>query len=275
MIIRKDEKNHILVHSEIRTQFQPKGQVKEFQEFIKKHLKRLTGFDQTHLQANLITNDNNFFDVENIVNYNIGPRSFGHLNLDSYGIKKIIVKEGKPYFYEYEYRTSQFTSSEISNSDEAIIQNFEFEINKITSDTKATKYWLAYKNGRTKKLKENYSGTFGMRIEIETSKRISNLSSVVKQLIDGIICGFQYQIAVDERIIDCLSEQLNEKSEVISRYLRDKDNSIMGENIIIRKRGKGVILNPIDDLCIDIYIYQRYTNCKEDCKIKGEVFAIE
>lgn len=275
MIILKDDKNHILIHSDIRTQFQPKGKAKELQEFIISHLKRLSGFDQTHLQANLITNDNDFYDVENIVSYNIGSGSFGHLNLDSFGIKKIIVKKDKPYIYEYEYRTSQFAGSDIRNLNNAVIENFEFKIEKISSDAKAIKYWLAYKNGKTKKIKEYYSGTFGMRIEIQTPKRILNLSSVIKQLIDGIICGFQYQTGIDEELINCLSEQLNEKPKVISRYLNDKDNSIMGKNEIIRKRGKGIILNPIDDLCIDIYIFQRHTDCNTNCKIKGEVFAIE
>lgn len=223
----------------------------------------------------MITNNNSFFDVENVVSYNIGPGCFNHLYLDSFGIKKIIAKRDKPYFYEYEYITSEFTNCCIPKTGNAIIEKFEFKTDKITSETKAIQYWLDYKNGRIEKIKESYSSTFGMKIEIQTPNRISNLSSIIKPLIDGIVCGFQYQQAIDEEIISYLSKQLNEKPEVISRYLRDKYNSIMGENEIIRKWGKGAILNPVDDLCTDIYIYQRYSNLNADCKIKGEVFVAE
>ncbi len=45
-------------------------------------MKLLNPYEYNHLNARLITSEKGFFDVKNILFYNVGSGAFSHLNLD-------------------------------------------------------------------------------------------------------------------------------------------------------------------------------------------------
>jgi len=75
-IINKITDKHFFIESDICLPYGPKGKALELREAIKKELKQTSGYGDTHLKARLITSETDFFDVENILSYNIGSGSF-------------------------------------------------------------------------------------------------------------------------------------------------------------------------------------------------------
>lgn len=66
--------------SDIRIPFEPLGVAKEFRDSLRDPITKLRPDDDDILVASFQTRSTDFFDVENVLLYNLGPALFNHVS---------------------------------------------------------------------------------------------------------------------------------------------------------------------------------------------------
>ncbi len=259
------------LHSDIRLPFEPKGEALALKEEIRRSLKFLNLFEYNHLNARLITSEKDFFDVENILFYNVGLGAFSHLMLDeiSFSLEYDSNSPSNKYTYSYEL-TSKVTSEEIND----VILEFSFELDKMTSDMKPLDYWHALNQGHIKISKLMNPNEFGLSIVIETPEKHRNITSLLKPLIDGLISAFHYQNSVNQEILDYIAKKKYISEDVVLSQLRGKDYTFLGERNLVSMYRDGIKWNPEDEKCTKINMKQ-IKGLSKTIKVYGRVYLLK
>jgi hypothetical protein len=139
---------------------------------IRHHLKRLKG-NGVCLQALNKSMDQSFFDVENVLFYNVGQSSFNHLNIKSLQFERA---------YEYPFTVNRhhfehYQSYKIVDQDEPISHYWKkkrtlatwenIPIPKLSSETKPHTIWHAMKTGLVHILDRTKSAFYGLEVTIK------------------------------------------------------------------------------------------------------------
>lgn len=264
---QKDERT-VVVFSKFRVPFDlPKSNVeiiKQLKSDLIKEIKNLQPFDNCILQARYGTTEKkSFYDVENVLFYNIGTTHFKPFTkqgvtfsvVDEQEIDKLRKKWKIPveYTHYYEY---QLTATKNENSFTDLLAQFE-NIPLKCLGLKPANSWKTIKNEESKiqvydKIDCEKKDTFALVLNIEKPKDVQfNIMTAMKPLLDGLICAFHSsQFSEDEleyfsKILNCKKEILNSASinvlgERTSRYIQIYRNNVKW--------------NPADDLCNYVYI---------------------
>lgn len=261
--------NYFEVHSDIRLPFEPKGEAIALRKEIQRKLKALCPDKYNNLIACLITNEEGFFDVENVLLYNVGLGAFSHLSLDEISFSLIHNQNGygKNYIYSY------ILSSELSaKSIHRPIIRFSFELDKLSYGLKPVDYWLAFHNGDIQISTILNPLEFGLSITLEVPVK-QNIVALMKSLVDGIISTLHFQRSVDQIALNVISAKKNIKRDFLQRLFNKKDYSVLGERKVVSSYRSGIKWNPEDEKCTCVNLKQ-VTNTSQKFKIYGEVFLI-
>lgn len=257
------------LHSDIRLPFEPKGEALALKEEIRRNVKLLCPREYNHLNARLITSDNEFFDVENVLFYNVGSGAFSHLRLDEVSFSLVCdsISQSNKYIYSYEL-IAEATTEEISDT----ILEFSFEMD-MTSDMKPLDYWHAINQGNVIISKLINPKEFGLSIVIEIPEKHRNITSLFKPMIDGLISAFHYQNSVDQDVLNHIAEKKHISDEVVLSQFSNKDYTFLGERSVISSYRDGIKWNPEDEKCTKVNIRQ-IKGLNNSIKVSGKAFSV-
>lgn len=263
------ESNSLKIYTQERLNFEPKDWGKNLKNDIINALKGLTSNNQ-YLISKLQTNGTEFFDVENILFYNVGVSNFKKLDTKGvwFMLNRSCVQQDFRYIYQY-----CFADSIDNNITDIIAEWSNIIIDRPSTSTKPLDYWIALKKSDSIIInKNNYEKEFGVYIEIfKPGKEIVNIVNVQKALLDGVISAFHKINYNDSTILDYLTAYTGSSSEFILNIINNSASCLPLRNVI-QKYGHGIKWNPQDEKCTDVRIVIRDSD-DDTYKFSGYIFA--
>ncbi|OLS33873.1 hypothetical protein [Bacillus sp. MRMR6] len=274
--------NILEVYTSKRLPYEPKGWQLELRSKIRSHLKFLR-CEGVFLHALYKSMDQSFFDVENVLFYNVGPSAFSHLN-----IKTLLFERAfeQPSIVNEEQHYKHYQSYKIIEQDEHMSANWMKEktlatwenvaIPKLSSEIKPHSIWYAMKTGSLKIQERINSNYYGLEVTIKPPIHTQlNLVSVIKPLLDGIISAFHHHDSSDiDEVVNRLNHYINLPTKEIEHLLLDSSKTILGPRNLIQPYRNGVKWNPEDDAFQFIKIKVDSQHQNSDWNIDGKIFSI-
>lgn len=265
--------DYVKVWSKTRLPFEPQGINLKLRETIRQNLSKLHSPNGI-LYAQFTTQDPGFFDVENILFYNVGTSHFSKISQNILAFERSFSNPSispnnisYPYYTEYNTKNTEFRIWKINTT----LAKFSFQISHLSTSTKPEEIWLAAKQGDTTIFPSSSLSNFGLDISVH-SKFPLKLTSIAKPLLDGLISSFQINQANDDQIMRFAQNLGVTPSQLIPLLLDEKSN-ILGISALAKASSKGVCLKPKDDgLCI-CRISQKTTNNFHNL-ITGKLFSL-
>jgi len=240
-----------------RLPLEPKGELLEGKKKLKAELKKLRAREGQHLDALYQSNDTRFFDVENVLFYNVGSGAFGNSCRHGLHFRR---QTGAPpprpdggaseHYHRYAVVDDDAGAS-VANAESAA--SFSFTISSLSSSTKPHSVWWAMKQGdvsvRTPTL---LAGAFALVVDVTAPRgKQPNLSAVLKPLFDGIISALQVDDAVGPLAVARLAAMLREDEGAVAFMLGNKEHAAIAGGELLNAYRDGVKWNPADDNCWD------------------------
>lgn len=281
-IIPKD--GAIRAFSKERIPYQPEDWRKNFREDLRCALSKLKPpTEEQYLKVSYCGTDA-YYDLENILFYNIGPSHFRQIATHRIFAKKCsqqemkTTDEGEEFPHRYAYEICDSQNQTVFWGKHSLAAEWEpLSISGSLSRNKPVDYWRALKE-KPKKVHSHYckpqelrDSNFGVKIKLSVPKTKNvNLTSVIKPMLDGAICAFH-----------SADEVLKEESSTILKHLRvseqllfSRDHDILGEcRFIYHYRKNSVKWNPKDNLCVAFEIEAEYNDDRE-CRFSGKIYKL-
>ena len=255
---------NFIVKSNIRLPFEPKNDALKLKKEIRENLRKLDKDDCGILYAYLATSKKEFFDVENVLFYNVGSGAFNGLSVDEINFE--LKYDAQSDLYEYFYGLFEETPLLFDNS--KLLLTLETLIPHITSSCKPIDYWHLINQANVEQV-NNYkiNDNFSIDIELGLKQRHPNIVSLIKPMIDGIISSFHFQIDVSESVLNIVSRKLDITNDKAKEMFSEKPFSILGERKLVSLYRNGIKWNPEDEKCTKVRVRQ-YKSDKSIMKIK-------
>lgn len=271
------EENSLEVFSTKRLPFEPKGWLLEMREQIRSKLINLKSQD-TYLFAMYKSEEHDFFDVENVLFYNVGANYFRHLDVSTLEFERVYGKPPIDGFKHYQVYQLINQYREVTNhwkKDGILAKWSGIPIPTIKSDTKPYSIWYSIRRGNIEVIQRNQFSYYGLELTIHVPNTLKiNVISILKPLLDGVICAFHYHDQTEwDEVIRRMSRLMSVPRGHLERMLLKKDISILGKRNVIQLFRNNIKWNPADDLFHYIKI-----NILPSAQIKwaidGEIFSI-
>lgn len=269
--------------SKKRIPFQPQGWQKIFRDTLRCELPKLKPPAENLCLVALYNSKtkSNFFDLENVLFYNIGAKPFRSLaavRIFAQNCSEPTSDEsGEETEFSHQY-TYKICNPEICTDfwkNRALTAEWEsVSVSASFSKNKAIDSWRALRENpdKIKRHCKIPEGSFGAKIKLSVPKtKEVNLTSVIKPLLDGIICAFH---SADDRLqkeAGLVASRLG----VSEQLLLSADYDVLGAcRFIYPYRGTSVKWNPQDDHCMAFEIETEHSN-DDTCRFSGEIYKLQ
>lgn len=285
LFIQKNKKS-VVVFSKIRVPFDmPKNDVEPIKA-LKKDLinaiNEMIPLENCILQARYgMTNKKSFYDVENILFYNIGTVNFN--SLTNQGVIFLSVSEKEiedirnqlniPDVFNHYYEYSIVEKENEKSFNELLAEWKNISLKCI--GLKVSECWKCMKREQEKIKTYNMINCengekFSLVLEIEKPKNARfNVMVAMKPLLDGLICSF-HRSKYDDNELKYFSKILNCEKDI----LNDTQKSVLGErkSKFLHVYRENLKWNPADDLChyVSISIVEG-----DSWKFSGKIYALD
>lgn len=277
--------NFIELWSSKRLPFEPKGWLFEMKDVLKKYLKLMKKEQGKILYANYKSLDHEFFDVENVLFYNVGSSAFTHLNLKGLVFERQFNNaplnsshKGKEYnHYQSYFLVNEIIESNYWKEKDILAMWSSIPSPTLKSETKPHDVWYKMKNSPVEILKKCSPIEYGIEIIINApiSSKL-NITTAIKPLLDGIISVFNYHNGYEiDEVAKRLSNTLNESKEKIRKLLLDKNLSLFGSRNLIQPYRETFKWNPMDDNLLYVKVFVNYNNRFNEWTHSGKLFSLE
>ena len=228
-----------------RPPFVPRGWLLDLKNEIGQQVNAIKCNAGEALHGKYVSPDKSFCDVENVLFYNIGPTVFARST--KWGLRFERSYENPPdcpkqlseiptHYSEYSVsaRDSQFRYWTRRN---LLAEWKGATLRSVSTNLKPGTVWLALKRGNLR-LHDRLGQddiNFGLDLTIkEPPATTPYLASVVKPLLDGVICAFHEHNGQDEETVGArLSSKLNEDPTRLVALLRDGQMNILGRRRLV------------------------------------------
>ncbi|WP_423798201.1 hypothetical protein [Neobacillus sp. SAB-20_R2A] len=266
-----------------RLQFEPKNWMKEMRDDLRNQLKLIAPVKEGTLYCKFCTRENDsFFDIENVLLYNVGSGSFSHISNDHIIIERSFenlsndkIAQTFNHYHLYNY-TSRENINLYWEKDQTAVSWTGMQLPVLPD--KPHEYWYRMKHlNLTTKLPTLTNETnFGIKINlgVPKGKRV-NLTGICKPLIDGIVSAFHSYFGGDlEEMADRLGRILDEEANDIRILLLEDQSAILGKREVVRRFQKGIQWNPADDFCYQIEL-KTFNTIGTNWIIDGELYTVK
>ena len=263
--------------SNFRLPFDPKDVALVYRNELRKYISNLQIGNNQILRVKYSTTIVGFFDIENILFYNVGASSF-----------KNICKNG--IIMEFEHKSN----STINDFDHIVeyqiidvipklksgltkhVSNFDFKMAALKTRNRVSDYWFSMHSGAISlnHHHQNSINNFGLYIELETSKINFNIVGIMKSLVDGIISGYHIENNSDTIAEERISNMLDIEKKKITKLLLNADYGVLGKRNLVSSYRNSVKWNPADDKCKELTIYPKINNSIKNVRIKGFLYEL-
>ncbi|MBQ8783718.1 MAG: hypothetical protein IJZ57_08110 [Clostridia bacterium] len=248
-------------------------------------LKLLQSFENSVLCAKYGTTDEakNYFDVENVLFYNVGTSIFNSLtqqgvkfsHISSFEIAKLQkqwnIPEEYSHYYEYTLHSKPLLPPQMKNP---LAEWDNIRFCKCVGLTPLM-VWKTIKDEAVNiqiydKINCDYGDNFSLFLEIEKPKQVKfSIMTAMKPLLDGLICAF-HNSDFEESEVDYFSQKLKCNRDKI----KSKELNILGErkSKYIQIYRNNVKWNPADDMCQHVTISIKEGNL---WKLSGKIYSYD
>lgn len=268
--------------SKKRIPFQPQGWKKEFRDTLRCELPKLKPPAENQCLVALYNSKtkSSFFDLENVLFYNIGAKPFQPLA----AVRIFAQNCSKPtsdecgeeteFLHQYTYKICSIEiCTDFWKSRALAVEWKPVPVSASFSKNKAIDYWRALRKNpdKIKRHCKIPEGFFGVKIKLSVPKtRGVNLPSVIKPLLDGIICAFH---SADDRLqkeAGLVADRLG----ISKQLLLSADYDVLGAcRFIYSYRGTSVKWNPQDDCCLAFEIEVEHSD-DDTCRFSGKIYKL-
>lgn len=256
--------NHFKIRSSIRLPFTPRNEALELKKEIREALSQLNAEEHKILYAYFAACHREFFDVENILFYDLGSGAFNKLSVE----ELCFELKHDPQLDEYEYFYGLLGQTPFSFEKGDLLTSFETELTKITSSLKPLDYWFLIKQGNFEQVANRlWIDDFALDIELGLTKYHDNLVALIKPMIDGVISSLHCQNNLPEHVVKTLSRTLALTEKQVSEMFSEKPYCILGERNLVSEYRKGIKWNPADERCTKVRVRQHIAD-KNVLKVK-------
>lgn len=231
-------------------------------------LKRLEANAGETLSALYISpNDNDRFDAENILFYNVGSAAFRKSAIHGLVFESTVTSAPTPvegiteeagrHYHRYELHSGNSDLQYWVPNGEPI-RLIAHCNTPLKNDIKPATIWYALKTTGVLSPPRRLVpfSKFALLVTIKAETRTINLASIIKPVFDGIISAFHRYVGTDlEQVSYRLGERLGVASVETSALLLDDRSALLEDRTVIHLRRDGVQWNPKDDDCVAGAIY--------------------
>lgn len=281
----KESMNSIELWSKGRLPFEPKGWLLEMRNSFRSALKKIQNNEQKLLHAVYASNEKGFFDVENILFYNLGPGAFS--NIAHYGLcfERVFStpvqpsNEGSTFAHYHRYSLIEPLKAPIYGTKGHTLARWKsIDCPSLRGELKPHSFWFAIKNGKIEVVKKLENPIYiGLSLKINAPRGTNiNVAGIIKPLLDGIISGFHSHNGSDNSVVtERIAHSLGLEALAVEKMLMDSSINLLGMRNLLHPFGKGIQWNPADDSCIFAKVI--IDDCNEESKwsFDGEIFTVE
>lgn len=235
-------------------------QVRRFKQELRAAIQALRPQNDEILFAQYAEDGENdrFFDLENMLLYNLGPSAFGSCGIHGISFSALPDKpekcrehgvKNRKYAYSYRCRPLRATEAEFSSLRRMATWN-DVPLNPREAGSPA-KYWKALRGAGERVTAFEYAESpiasgFALKIQLHLPAQ-AKLANMIKPLLDGVVCAFHGENAdgLDCLIDFCVRHHCQELA------IPNRFPAVLGNRELIRpyRNGQSFIWNPADDLC--------------------------
>lgn len=280
-----NDENTVIAYATTRLSFEPKGWQKDFRTKLRNAILHLHANENNTLLAKYGSIENiDYVDVENALFYNVGPSVFKNVADHSILFEKLNSKEtsnrlvslqcADSYSYYYEYSVTTLSDNEKLWWQKDLVAEWnDINIRKPHTDQKPLDYWRVLKmnpDAITIHTSNIIDGPFGLDISISISQGDSiNLASIMKPLLDGVICAFHsYKDSQNSNV-----EKMCKRLECTTDMLLNTNKGVLGKETYIGDYRNGIKWSPQDDRCRAIKLSATPSK-NESWSFRGKVFNL-
>lgn len=262
-------KDLLIAKTNERLNFEPKDWRVNFKQDIIKSLKSMTPQKQ-FLFAKLQTAEKDFFDVENVLFYNIGPSEFR--KFDTNGVWFVLDRHDNSKEYKYIHQYG-FIDSIVESRNSLVAEWKNVIVDRPSTSKKPLDYWIAFKKSDKVTIRQHdFLKEFGVYIEIyKPINQCINIINIQKPLLDGVISAFHGISHIEPIAMQYLSLHTGLSYNTISSYLKS-DLTCLPKREVIQKYRDGIKWNPQDEKCIDVRIVVKNSD-DENYRLSGNIFS--
>ena len=232
-----------------RLPLQPTGSILEARTKLREAIRSLNIPDGQVLNAEYLSLDDSFFDVENVLLYNVGTGTFR--NCASNGIvfsRRRVMPRTAPNGGIFPH-SQIYTFSDIPELPaKPIFYSFVFEPPPLNTTTKLQDVWWRAADASSN-LSGSLLGPFSIFIELTTSNSIANVAAIVKPFVDGVICAMHSDTELSPAAVHKLAVSRKWEQHAVLRKLRNRASGLLGERRLLSSYRYFVKWDPADHLC--------------------------
>lgn len=263
--------NSVLACSKKRIAFSPRGWQKEFRKRLRCALLQLYSAENQCLTAYCHTVKDGFFDLENILFYNIGAHSFRETAKNQVSAALVSSHEdfvavdngAFPHIYLYKIMDSASAVDLQATRDTAVDWEPVPVSKGFRGEKKPFYYWEALTQDSSK-IHQHYAIQPGKPFAINVCLSIPesetiNLTGVMKPLLDGIVCAFH---GPDSRLA-ADAEEIGKRLGITKDRLLHSTTNVLGETCFVKlnQNQKSVRWNPQDYRCESFTLSVEHNPC--------------
>jgi hypothetical protein len=224
-----------------------RGPMDEARRALRSAIENITARPGYILEGTYSSTIDGFFDVENVVVYNIETATFrnaarhGLSARRSRSFDKSTLEEGSAHRLHY-----QLVPRPTAPSDPIVHLQFA-----PTNFRNVFAVWWAAANGTVLK-SGTVSGRYGLHIELSGDPLPSNPAGKLKILFDGVIAALQREQALDPKVVHRLSLKHGIDGDILQQRFSEPVAAAIQSSRraqLVRPFGAGVQWHPADDLC--------------------------
>ncbi len=228
-------------------------------------LRRLVPEEGKILSATYSSLDQRLCDAENILFYNVGAAAFGTvatkgIRFDRLHCVPCLSHSGRLFKHHHHYRIADMPHLAAKPPD----ASFKFMLGSLSSSTKPHEVWWPASDSGTGPMSP-FKGSFEMRVALQAPSPFLNLTSVIKPLLDGVICAFHFDSNPDSIAVQRLAETTGLEREMILHRLQSPRTPILGSRRLLDSYRSFVKWNPADDLCQTCTVLYEQSSSRHCC----------
>lgn len=228
----------------------PQGLMKVARNSLREALTTLTPKNDQILKAEYVSEFTGFFDVENVLIYNVGTSAFSRFTnvglhvLRTYSMPSL-TQSGQSFHHLYRYSLEPLPKIPINKP------VISFPLSELNSSTKPHEVWWAMSSGKAESI-SSIHGNFGLHIQVPSLS--TNFANVVKPLLDGVISGMHPGRNIEEIAINRLASRTGWPMTEVRRHLENPPLPILTPRRILSAYRSFVKWDPQDELCVEFII---------------------
>lgn len=253
-----------------------------FRGELRTALRQLTAEPGQLLYGTYASQQEDFFDVENILFYNVGPsflRRAGRYGMRyerSYRVPPPPYSLSWPASHYHSYQLHPFSGRFAHWQEGSLLARFRVATTERSDLADCTQLWLQLKKrGQIEPVHRAAGKPFILRADISAplASRVV-AADLLKPLTDGIVCAFHCHNGQDEEeICRRLAARTKTDTATLRNFLDDGAHAVLGARRLLWPRSISFQWGPADELCVATEIRIKPNAQLTHYEVRGELLS--